>query len=200
MRGRKFRALRGLTYLCGQRPRPYSSQGEEPPAPHSLFARKENGPLERSKRERARGNRGCVPQRKADCAPWTPNQLGEGAPHEPGQPPGSPLWVRCQGVRGRPRPSFQSSPAAGGEWRKARRSPSLVRQRDAPPLVLRPGGGGRLFGGGRDRARALPRREAAQGPGGLRKPPGGFWVLLARQKYRPRPRPRREPRTLCGFE
>ena len=37
MRGRKFRALRGLTYLCGQRPRPYSSQGEKPPAPHSLF-------------------------------------------------------------------------------------------------------------------------------------------------------------------
>ena len=37
MRGRKFRALRGLTYLCGQRPRPYSSQGEEPPAPHSLL-------------------------------------------------------------------------------------------------------------------------------------------------------------------
>ena len=59
------RRSRGLAPFCGQRPHFSPSQGEVLPAPHSLFARKENGPLERSKRERARGIDTHCPTRSA---------------------------------------------------------------------------------------------------------------------------------------
>ena len=49
----------------------YPLQGGCFPAPHSLFARKENGPLERSKRERARGIEAHRPTRSRK-GPWTP--------------------------------------------------------------------------------------------------------------------------------
>ncbi len=46
------------------------------PAPHSLFARKENGPLERSKRERARGSEAHRPTGSTN-GPLDPTRHGE---------------------------------------------------------------------------------------------------------------------------
>ena len=80
------RRSRGLAPFCGQRPHFSPSQGEVLPAPHSLFARKENGPLERSKRERARGIDAHCPTRSAK-GPLDPNQLGEGGAFTQPKPP-----------------------------------------------------------------------------------------------------------------
>ena len=52
--------------------RPESIQSKGAPAAPRAVGNKENGPLERSKRERARGSEGQVPHRKMKCAPWTP--------------------------------------------------------------------------------------------------------------------------------
>ena len=133
--------------------------------PFSFPPGKENGPPG-GPREKRQGDLRPSATEEGWMCPLDPALLGGGAPRKPGQPLSIPLWVRCQGVRGRPRPSFQSSPAAVGEQREAGRSPGQFRQRESPPPVPRPKeGGGRLFGGGRDRARALPWREAVEGPG-----------------------------------
>ncbi len=44
--------------------------------PILILPQKENGPLERSKRENARGREAIMPHRKLKCAPWTPAKLG----------------------------------------------------------------------------------------------------------------------------
>ena len=98
------------------------------------------------------------------CSPVNPFFLDEG--FWPGQTPGNPLWVRCQGVRGRPRPPFQSSPAAWGERRVTGRSPCGVRPRVYPSPVPRPGGGGTAPSAGGGTAHgSSPQREAVEGPG-----------------------------------
>ena len=95
-----------LTYFCGQRPRFFLPQGEASSAPPFSFPPgKENGPPGGPREKRPGDLRPSATEEGWMC-PLDPALLGGGAPRKPGQPLSIPLWVRCQGVRGRPRPSF----------------------------------------------------------------------------------------------
>ena len=189
--------MRGLTDPCARRAHFFLPQGEALSAPHSLFPREKRTGRLAVQEKSARGSEDECPTGRCNVPPGPPPGWVRALSASPVKHPATHFGYAARGCGGGRVPRSKAPPRLGesGEAPGAHRDNFGSENPRLPSLVQRKEGAASSAGGGT--AHGLSPGEKPWRVRGTSDCPGGFWRLLAGQKSRPRPRPRREPRAFA---